>query len=92
MGRECVLRAHNNIHGVPAAKLHYHTILANVDWLHGLAESNLTITNLLIGMLPHLPYSCVEETCAPEESPCLECVSCDLAVGMVLLIVTVFVL
>lgn len=31
------------------AKVHYHTILANVDWLHGLAESNLTITNLLIG-------------------------------------------
>eukprot|EP00884_Botryococcus_braunii_P023586 jgi/Botrbrau1/9911/Bobra.0012s0012.1 len=30
------------------AKVHYHTILANVDWLHGLAESNLTITNLLI--------------------------------------------
>jgi hypothetical protein len=51
----CVLGAHHNIHGVPAAKVHYHTILANVDWLHGLAESNLTITNLLIGTLP--PFS-----------------------------------
>jgi len=30
------------------AKLHYHTSLANVDWLHGSAESLLTITNLLI--------------------------------------------
>jgi Protein of unknown function (DUF3593) len=38
------------------AKLHYHTILANVDWLHGLAESNLTVTNLLIGEdLSHKP-------------------------------------
>ena len=32
-----------------AAKIHYNTILANVDWLHGTAESFLTITNLLIG-------------------------------------------
>lgn len=30
------------------SKLHYHDILANVDWLHGGAESLLTITNLLI--------------------------------------------
>lgn len=30
------------------AKLHYGTSLANVDWLHGSAESLLTITNLLI--------------------------------------------
>eukprot|EP00877_Chromochloris_zofingiensis_P013646 jgi/Chrzof1/8535/Cz03g14210.t1 len=30
------------------AKTHYHTSLANVDWLHGSAESLLTITNLLI--------------------------------------------
>ncbi|PXF41372.1 Ycf49-like protein [Gracilariopsis chorda] len=30
------------------AKTHYHDILANVDWLHGSAESLLTITNLLI--------------------------------------------
>ena len=32
-----------------AAKLKYGTILANVDWLHGSAESFLTITNLFIG-------------------------------------------
>lgn len=30
------------------AKLHYNSILANVDWLHGSAESFLTVTNLLI--------------------------------------------
>lgn len=30
------------------AKLQYHDILANVDWLHGTAESLLTITNLFI--------------------------------------------
>ena len=32
-----------------AAKTKYGTILANVDYLHGSAESLLTITNLLIG-------------------------------------------
>lgn len=31
-----------------AAKVHYGVSLANVDWLHGTAESLLTITNLLI--------------------------------------------
>ena len=31
------------------AKTHYNSILANVDYLHGSAESLLTITNLLIG-------------------------------------------
>ena len=30
------------------AKVHYHEILANVDWLHGGAESLLTLTNLFI--------------------------------------------
>lgn len=30
------------------AKTHYGTILANVDWLHGSAESLLTVTNLMI--------------------------------------------
>jgi hypothetical protein len=30
------------------AKVHYQDILANVDWLHGSAESLLTLTNLLI--------------------------------------------
>jgi hypothetical protein len=32
------------------AKTHYHTSLANVDWLHGTAESLLTVTNLFIVM------------------------------------------
>lgn len=36
-----------------AAKVKYGTILANVDWLHGSAESMLTITNLLIGEAAH---------------------------------------
>ena len=31
-----------------AAKIHYGTSLSNVDYLHGGAESLLTITNLLI--------------------------------------------
>lgn len=30
------------------AKVHYHDILANIDWLHGGAESLLTVTNFLI--------------------------------------------
>eukprot|EP01039_Chlorochromonas_danica_P008571 gene8571-9444_t len=30
------------------AKVHYHDILSNIDWLHGSAESLLTVTNLLI--------------------------------------------
>ena len=30
--------------------MHYGTSLATVDWLHGVAESLLTITNLLIVM------------------------------------------
>lgn len=30
------------------AKIHYQDILANVDWLHGFAESFLTLTNLFI--------------------------------------------
>jgi len=30
------------------AKAHYGTILANVDWLHGTAESMLTVTNLML--------------------------------------------
>lgn len=31
------------------AKQHYNSVLANVDYLHGSAESLLTVTNLLIG-------------------------------------------
>lgn len=42
----------------PAAKVHYGTILANVDWLHGSAESFLTLTNLFIGAAP--ASSCCE--------------------------------
>lgn len=34
--------------GASSAKTHYGTSLANVDWLHGTAESLLTITNVLI--------------------------------------------
>jgi hypothetical protein len=30
------------------AKTHYDTVLANVDWLHGPAESLLTLTNLFL--------------------------------------------
>ena len=33
---------------VEAAKVHYGTSLSNVDWLHGGAESLLTLTNLFI--------------------------------------------
>jgi hypothetical protein len=36
------------------AKNAYGTSLANVDWLHGSAESLLTVTNLLIGVHPAL--------------------------------------
>ena len=31
-----------------AAKTHYGTSLANVDWLHGTAESLLSVTNIII--------------------------------------------
>jgi heme A synthase len=30
------------------AKVHYHAELANVDWLHGSAESFLTFSNILV--------------------------------------------
>lgn len=30
------------------AKVHYHEALANVDWLHGSAESLLTLANILV--------------------------------------------
>ena len=33
---------------VETAKVHYGTSLSNVDWLHGGAESLLTLTNLFI--------------------------------------------
>ena len=30
------------------AQIQYHDVLANVDWLHGAAESFLTMTNILL--------------------------------------------
>lgn len=46
------------------AKYQYHEILANVDWLHGLAESLLTVTNLLIitGFRQTRPASSTEKS------------------------------
>jgi len=35
---------------IETAKVHYGTSLSNVDWLHGGAESLLTLTNLFIVM------------------------------------------
>lgn len=37
-----------NVYVVDTAKVHYGTSLSNVDWLHGGAESLLTLTNLFI--------------------------------------------
>ena len=37
-----------SIHVVETAKVKYGTSLSNVDWLHGGAESLLTLTNLFI--------------------------------------------
>lgn len=39
---------------LPAALKVYHKSLANVDFLHGSAESMLTVTNLLIGKFLYL--------------------------------------
>lgn len=36
------------LNGCVTAKVHYGTSLSNVDWLHGGAESLLTLTNLFI--------------------------------------------
>lgn len=38
----------HNIYNPRTAKVHYLTSLANVDWLHGGAESLLMLTNLFI--------------------------------------------
>lgn len=38
----------DSIHVVETAKVKYGTSLSNVDWLHGGAESLLTLTNLFI--------------------------------------------
>ena len=57
------------------AKQHYNSILANVDYLHGSAESLLTITNLLIGTHSGCAgtpaAACV--TCTPLTVVCLTC-------------------
>jgi hypothetical protein len=50
--RGAVVFYFTSMHFMPplcAAKQVYGTSLANVDWLHGTAESLLTVTNLLIG-------------------------------------------
>ncbi|OAE27728.1 hypothetical protein AXG93_4193s1280 [Marchantia polymorpha subsp. ruderalis] len=47
----CLCKLYANPASVPAgiyAKIHYGTSLSNVDWLHGGAESLLTLTNLFI--------------------------------------------
>jgi len=48
-----------NISGLTAAKTKVGTTLANVDWLHGPAESLLTITNLLIGRTIRTLHPCM---------------------------------
>lgn len=56
------------------AKVHFHDILANVDWLHGAAESLLTVTNLLIVLgfrqaMAHPPSeSTISQPSRPEDS------------------------
>jgi hypothetical protein len=50
------------------AKVHYHDILANVDWLHGSAESLLTVTNLLIAIGFRDGLRTPQARKAPEES------------------------
>ena len=45
------------------AKNVYGTSLSNVDWLHGSAESMLTITNLLIGELRSAQFSLKTDQC-----------------------------
>ena len=43
------MRIHNEIYdSFGTAKVHYGTSLSDVDWLHGGAESLLTLTNLFI--------------------------------------------
>lgn len=51
------------------AKLHYHDILANVDWLHGAAESLLTVTNLIIVLGFRKALQNLESSSPPPSSP-----------------------
>lgn len=48
-----------NVYMFETAKVHYGTSLSNVDWLHGGAESLLTLTNLFIvlGLRQALRYN-----------------------------------
>ncbi|XP_010533594.1 PREDICTED: uncharacterized protein LOC104809338 [Tarenaya hassleriana] len=54
------------------AKVHYGTSLSNVDWLHGGAESLLTLTNLFIvlGLRQALRKS--EDPQLPDEAPTVQ--------------------
>lgn len=45
---EFVYLNHYEMCSPPTAKVHYAKSLANVDWLHGAAESLLMLTNLFI--------------------------------------------
>lgn len=56
------------------AKLHYGTNLANVDWLHGGAESLLTLTNLFIvlGLREALRRGSDEEESCSKADPGME--------------------
>lgn len=58
------------LHGL-TAKLHYGTSLSNVDWLHGGAESLLTLTNLFIvlGLREGLRKSGNSEKNTPTPNP-----------------------
>jgi hypothetical protein len=53
------------------AKQHFGTSLANVDWLHGLAESLLTVTNILIvlGFRRALASEGAPDLSAPQGEP-----------------------
>lgn len=48
-----------------AAKTQLGTTLANVDWLHGPAESLLTITNLFIGAHYLSAHICIHRNVMP---------------------------
>eukprot|EP00887_Chlorella_sp_A99_P007706 scaffold20.g7706.t1 len=61
------------------AKQHYHTALANVDWLHGGAESLLTVTNLLIVLGMRGAIRQAEAARAAAEAPAPEVAAEELA-------------
>ena len=59
---------------VGAAKVQYGTSLSNVDWLHGGAESLLTLTNIFIvlGLREALRKAKDEKHDAPDSTPRLK--------------------